>query len=166
MGSRRGTGLRAIAGLLATLCVGLVPTLVVAAAPSGAAVPALHAGGSVDEAWLTGATAGARVVLHRNGATVTVAGNPGRADPLGSRILRGLTPGTGYSWDEVGTGRTSRTFAVLKPGSDPPTGSALYTGQDMHEGLNYLTMRDGIKLAATVRYPSGSRAPRPRRAPR
>ena len=26
----------------------------------------------------------------------------------------------------------------------------------MHEGLNYITMRDGIQLAATVRYPYGS----------
>ena len=24
----------------------------------------------------------------------------------------------------------------------------------MHEGLNYITMRDGVTLAATVRYPS------------
>ncbi len=54
------------------------------------------------------------------------------------------------------TGTTTPTFAVLAPGADPATDSALYTSQPMHEGLNYITMRDGIQLAATVRYPYGS----------
>jgi len=44
---------------------------------------------------------------------------------------------------------------VLAPGQNPAAGSALYTGQPMHEGLNYISMRDGISLAATVRYPYG-----------
>ncbi len=44
---------------------------------------------------------------------------------------------------------------MLAPDADPATGSDLYTGQTMHEGLNYITMRDGIQLAATVRYPYG-----------
>ena len=47
------------------------------------------------------------------------------------------------------------TFTVLAPGDNPATDSPLYTDQPMHQGLNYITMRDGIKLAATVRYPYG-----------
>ena len=158
MGSRNRTrpGWRAVVGIAAALSVGVLPLLVTTAPPAGATEPALHAGGSVDEAWLTGAPPDTHVVLHQNGTKVAVAGNPGRTDALGSLIIRGLTPGTGYSWEEVGTGRTSRTFAVLKAGADPATGSELYTGQAMHQGINYLTMRDGIKLAATVRYPYGT----------
>ena len=158
MGSRiiARSGWRVAVGLAAGLCVGMVPVVVTAAPEAAASAPALHAGGSVDEAWLTGAAPGAHVVLHRNGAKVAVAGNPGRTDSLGSLILRGLAPGTGYSWDELGSGRTSRTFTVLKAGSDPATGSTLYSGQTMHEGLNYVTMRDGVRLAATVRYPYGA----------
>ena len=142
-------------GTIIVLSTGLVPTFVCTAVPAGATTPMLHAGGSVDEAWLTGATPHAHVVLHRNGTTVAVASNPGRTDALGSLIIRGLAPGTGYSWEVTGTGQTSRTFAVLKAGTDPATGAAIYTDQAMHQGINYLTMRDGIKLAATVRYPYG-----------
>ena len=146
---------RALAGGLVVVC--LVTVSLAAGRPAGAvATPSgLHAGGSVDEAWLTGAGAGDEVVLHRNGAQVKVAGNPGRTDALGSRILRTLTAGAGYVWDDVTTGRASPSFAVLAPGADPATSSSLYTGQAMHQGLNYITMRDGIRLAATVRYPYG-----------
>ncbi|HUY86716.1 MAG TPA: CocE/NonD family hydrolase, partial [Acidimicrobiales bacterium] len=42
---------------------------------------------------------------------------------------------------------------VLSTTQVPPT--SLYTGQTMHEGLNYIKMRDGIYLAATVRLPPG-----------
>ena len=160
------SGWRAVIGTIAILSAGLVPTLLSTAPPAGATTPMLHAGGSVDEAWLTGATPGAHVVLQRNGTKVAVAGNPGRTDDLGSLIIRGLTPGTGYSWEATGTGRTSRSFAVLKAGADPATGSTLYTGQTMHLGLNYITMRDGIQLAATVRYPYGGTCSAAARAPR
>ena len=146
----------AVAGI-AMGTLGIAPALVASAPDAGATAPVhLHAGGSVDEAWLTGASPGERVTLHRNGAKVSVAGNPARADSLGSSILRDLPPGAGYSWVETETGQTSRSFAVLAPGADPPRSSSLYTGQTMHQGLNYITMRDGIQLAATVRYPYGS----------
>ena len=53
--------------------------------------------------------------------------------------------------------RSTGDFTVLAPAVNPATDSALYTGQHLHNGLNYITMRDGIKLAATVRYPYGER---------
>ena len=155
--NRRTSWKHAAAGAVAALCVGLAPTLVAVAPPAGAtsvATPA--AGGSVDEAWLTGAGAGDSVTLVQNGIPVINPGNPGTADALGSLIIRNLTPGSGYAWDDTTTGATTPTFSVLAPGANPATGSALYTGQPLHEGLNYITMRDGIQLAATVRYPYGS----------
>ena len=82
-------------------------------------------------------------------------GNPGQADPLGSLIIRNVDPGSGYRWVDDSTGRGTPTFTVLAPGQDPATDASLYTGQPMHEGLNYITMRDGVQLAATVRYPYG-----------
>ena len=144
--------------IAAVVVVAVAVSTALVAVPSAEAGAAssdhVRAGGSVDEAWLTGAVPGSTVTLHRNGTKVDVAGNPGRADSLGSLILRDLTPGTGYTW--VDSGRSSSTFAVLAPGADPARNSALYTGQAMHDGLNYITMRDGIQLAATVRYPYGS----------
>ncbi len=130
-------------------------TLVVATPPAAAAARVLRAGGSVEEAWLTGAGPGDSITLVRDGSAVHVPGNPGRTDTLGSLIVRDLTPGGGYAWRDTTSGQTTSTFAVLAPGADPPTDSALYTDQPMHQGLNYITMRDGIQLAATVRYPYG-----------
>ena len=47
--------------------------------------------------------------------------------------------------------------AVRGPGAgrQPRPDSPLYADQPLHQGLNYITMRDGIELAATVRYPYG-----------
>jgi hypothetical protein len=145
------------AGAGLVVCVGLVPMLVTAPPTAGADAGAgLQGNGSVDEAWLTGAGPGDAITLLQNGSAVVNPANPGTADALGSLIIRDLTPGSGYAWDDTTTGETTPTFSVLAPGADPATDSTLYTDQPMHEGLNYLTMRDGIRLAATVRYPYGS----------
>jgi uncharacterized protein len=126
-----------------------------ARAEAGAA-PLRH-GGSVDEAWLTGAHPGDRITLFRRGSAVSNPANPGTADSLGSLIIRNLSPGAGYSWRDDATSQQTGDFSVLAPGVNPSTGSALYTDQHLHKGLNYITMRDGIKLAATVRFPYGQR---------
>jgi uncharacterized protein len=113
----------------------------------------LQANGSVDEAWLTGAPPGDSITLLLNGSPVTSPGNPGTADSLGSLIVRNLTPGGGYSWDDTTSSEQTGTFSVLAPGENPASDSSLYTGQSMQQGLDYLTMRDGVQLAATVRFP-------------
>ena len=115
----------------------------------------LYGNGSIDEAWLTGAHPGDRITLLRLGRPVAARANPGVADTLGSLIIRDLHPGRAYSWLDDSSGRRTPTFAVLAPGENRGTDSALYARQPMHEGLNYIAMRDGITLAATVRYPYG-----------
>jgi uncharacterized protein len=136
-----------------TSCTAMSPMLGGAAA-AGAAAP-LQGRGSIDEAWLTGAHPGDRITLVRRGKDVSNEANPGTADSLGSLIIRNLTPGAGYGWVDDTTHQTTPTFSVLTPGRNPASRSALYTGQSLHQGLNYLTMRDGIRLAATVRFPYG-----------
>ena len=153
---RRATGWRlvfcvAIAGVSVGPILGAP-----AQAASVAAASGLQGSGSVDEAWLTGAGPGDALSLLRHGAPVSNAANPGSADGLGSLIIRELAPGAGYAWRDVTTGQTTQTFSVLAPNANPATNSALYTGQPLHSGLNYITMRDGVRLAATVRYPYGS----------
>jgi predicted acyl esterase len=125
------------------------------AAGAAGATSALQGRGSVDEAWLTGAHPGDRVTLVRRGKAVANAANPATADSLGSVIVRDLAPGSGYGWVDDTTQQKTATFPVLAPGRNPTERSALYAGQSLHEGLNYLTMRDGIQLAATVRFPYG-----------
>ncbi len=142
----------------AALCLGLtalMPGNVAATTTGTVGARSLHSGGSVDEAWLTGASPGDRITLLHYDAVVSNSANPGTADPLGALIVRDLSPGAGYSWRDDTTHRQTRDFTVLAPYVNPSTGSALYARQPLHQGLNYITMRDGIKLAATVRYPYG-----------
>ncbi len=154
--ARRTFWTHAVTGM-AVVVVGLAPTLVATAPTVGATAGSdLQGNGSVDEAWLTGAIPGDSVTILQNGSPVASAANPGTADALGSLIIRDLTPGSGYSWDDITSGATTPAFSVLAPDANPATGSVLYNGQPLHSGLNYLTMRDGIQLAATVRYPYGS----------
>ena len=140
--------------VLVAVCLGAAPALV-AGAPAAQASGGLQGNGSVDEAWLTGADPGDSITLVQNGTPVVNPANPGLADSLGSLVVRNLAPGTGYQWQDTTLGTATGTFSVLAPGADPATDSALYTGQAMQSGINYITMRDGIQLAATVRYPYG-----------
>jgi uncharacterized protein len=164
---RSRVGAAFVAG--AALCLGLtamLPATPASATPASARQApeatstaghgSLHSGGSVGEAWLSGASPGDQITLLRQGSEVANPANPGMADSLGSLIIRGLRPGPGYSWRDDTTGGETRDFTVLAPGVDPATDSALYTGQHLHQGLNYIRMRDGITLAATVRYPYGT----------
>jgi hypothetical protein len=137
----------AVAVLAACSCVGF-------GAASAASAPALPFGGhgSIGEAYVVGATPGSRLtVLDRAGTAV----GSGLVDRLGGLIVRGLAPGAGYRFAE-GTGegrRTTAAFSVLSPSWTPP--ASLYSSQRLRAGLNYVRMRDGILLAATVRLPPG-----------
>ncbi len=151
--SRAGITIAVIVVVIAAVCVGIV--LSTAGTAGGSKRPDLRGTGSVDEAWLTAAGPGDRITLLEHGAAVSEAGSSSTADALGSLIVRNLTPGTDYQWDDETTGQTTPPFSVLAPGHDPAVDSPLYTDQPMHQGLNYIAMRDGIELAATVRYPYG-----------
>jgi len=137
-----------------TLCVGLGP-VVASAAVINTSGPILKGNGSIDEAWLTGANPGDQATLMQGGSAVSNDANPGTADSLGSLIIRNLTAGSDYYWVDDTTSQQTSSFSVLAPGQNPSTNSSLYTDQPMNQGLNYITMRDGIALAATVRYPYG-----------
>jgi hypothetical protein len=124
--------------------------LLCAASPAAAA--GFDARGSIDQAWVVGARSGERVtLLDRTGRTVRAS----RADRLGSKIFRDVRPGSGY---RIRTARrTSRPFAVLRKGQNPP--AAFYRGKRLKAGLNYVKMRDGIELAMTVRLRPARRSP-------
>ena len=127
----------------------LTPTATAGASP--ATLPFVGHG-SIGEAYVTGAPPGAHlVVLNASGAKV----GSGTVDRLGSLVVRNLTPGPGYRFaagTDSGAHRTA-AFSVLSTSSTPP--ASFYSGQQLHAGLNYVRMRDGILLAATVRLPPG-----------
>jgi hypothetical protein len=145
-----------VATVFAVAAIGIISIVPIVNGTAAAARSSrLQGNGSVDEAWLAGANPGDRITLMQHNSAVSNVANPGTADSLGSLIIRNLTPGPGYRWVDNTTTQQTPTFSVLAPGVNPDTNSALYNGQPLHEGLNYITMRDGIQLAATVRYPYG-----------
>ncbi|MGB3696610.1 MAG: CocE/NonD family hydrolase [Gordonia sp. (in: high G+C Gram-positive bacteria)] len=130
----------AVAAVVATAAGGL-------AAPPADAAQSVHVGGGVTQAYLTDARPGTGLTL------VDAAGEKvgsGVADRLGSLIVRDLAPG---AYRFVGAGIKSAQVSVTGRTAPPPD-PALY-GQKLHQGLNYVKVRDGISLAATVRLPYG-----------
>lgn len=123
-----------------------------AVAPAATARAPFTGHGSVDQAYALGARPGEHLLLVDAAGRVVGSGDAGS---LGGFIVRNLRPGPGYTFRSV-TGSTvygTRPFSVLDPDRPPP--SSFYSSQVMHVGLNYIAMRDGVKLAATVRLPPG-----------
>lgn len=108
--------------------------------------------GSVGQATVTGAAAGAKLaVVDRNDKVVA----EGRADEEGSFVAYDLEPADGYTVRHREGDAVAGTdaFRVLSPEDEVPEG--LYE-QPLQPGLNYVKMRDGIELAVTVRLPAGA----------
>ncbi|MGD0313747.1 MAG: CocE/NonD family hydrolase [Acidimicrobiales bacterium] len=108
--------------------------------------------GSIDQAYLLGGTPGSTAVLvDGQGHDV----GSGQIDQAGSLIVRDVAPGPGYTFRTAGAGRVASTarFRVLSTSDTPP--ESFYRNQHLSVGLNYITMRDGVSLAATVRLPPG-----------
>ena len=156
---------RRVVPVLAALCVAVVALVVPIApgVPAGAAAAAslpaadgtttIRGHGSIGQAYVVGSTPGLSLVLvdasgHASGR--------GTTDALGSLIMRNVPPGPGYTFRAHIGGRQIATapFRVLSTTDTPP--NSFYASQHLHVGLNYLTMRDGVRLAATVRLPYGA----------
>jgi hypothetical protein len=123
--------------------------------PAGASLvrASFHGHGSIDEAYVLGAPPKAHLALV-NGAGTRV--GSGVVDSLGSLVIRNLTPGSGFRFEQgSGSSRRATTpFSVLSTTGSTPKPS-FYSSQHLHAGLNYVKMRDGVLIAATVRLPPG-----------
>ncbi len=119
-------------------------------APAGA-VLTTRAFGSVEAAYLTAPTG--TVATLTNGAHHVV--GSGTTDALGALVVHDVAPGAGYRFTlkYKGATTTTGTFSVLSQTQPKP--ESFYRSVKLHVGLNYLPMRDGITLAATVRLPLG-----------
>jgi len=121
-------------------------------APKANAAATFKARGSVGDAYVTGAKEGDKLLLvSRHDRTIRT----GVADRFGSKIFYDVKPDAGYTV-RLKKGRKvqgTKRFKVLKPGANPK--QSFYDSKDLKQGLNYVTMRDGIELAMTVRLPPG-----------
>lgn len=137
----------AVAGACAVPMGPSVPT-----PPTTTAPPAPRADydvlGGVEQLYVIGALEGDELAIEVDGVTVAT----GRADRLGSFVVRELEQGRTY--DVVNrTSGDRRAVRILVEHEHPD--ASFYSATRMRSGLNYVPMRDGITLAATVRPPIG-----------
>ena len=121
-----------------------------AAAPAGADA-AVTARGSVEQVYVTGLKPDKRMALFdRKGREVAVK----RANDLGGMLFRKIKPGKGYRVARPNGGGASEPLTVLTKRSAPPEES-IYDQEIEPDGYQYLTTRDGTKLAINV-HPANS----------
>ncbi len=121
--------------------------------PGGAgatgAAPAYDPHGSVEQVYATGVTPGAAVTLYDSGGNVVGSKS---ADELGGVLFREVPPGNGYRLEVGSGGRRSEPLTVLTQRSAPPN-TSIYNQTIAPHGYQYLTTRDGTKLAIDVHPP-------------
>lgn len=105
--------------------------------------------GSVEQVGVVGSRPGVKLrLLAPDGHTV----GRGTTDAAGSYLFRDVVPGNGYV---VASGATATTHSppvrVLAPGDTPR--ASFYEGQALAPGYQYLTTRDGTRLAVNVVLP-------------
>lgn len=129
--------------------LGLMLLLLSLVVPNGAAAAnSFDAHGSVEQVYATGAAPGAKVtLLDPSGRSVASKS----ADNLGGVLFREVAPGGGYRV-EVAGGPQSGPLTVLTQQSAPPDPS-IYEQKIEPHGYQYLTTRDGTKLAVDVHPP-------------
>ncbi|HEV2858501.1 MAG TPA: CocE/NonD family hydrolase [Solirubrobacterales bacterium] len=122
--------------------------LVLLLAPAAASAASFDAHGSVEQVYATGLTPGAQVsLLDSEGHEVATR----TANPLGGTLFRNVAPGSGYT--VASGGEESPPLQVLTTQSAPPD-EGIYDQPIKESGYQYLTTRDGTKLAIDVHPPS------------
>lgn len=119
-------------------------------APNGAeGAVTLSAHGSVGQLWFAGAPANtATLVVDPWGGARSLT-----TDANGALIVRNLAPGSGYRI-RVGSGASAlRSAPLTVTAPDDAPDQATYAATTLVDGYQYLTARDGTKLAAMVRLP-------------
>jgi predicted acyl esterase len=136
--------------LIAAVVAVLVGVLAAPGAPSVSAAPppTFEAHGSAGQVYATGLTGGEKVtLLDTNGDTVATRS----ATALGGVLFRDVPPGSGYVVRDAG-GAESAPLTVHSTAAAPwdPT---TYDQTISDSGYQYLTTRDGTKLAIDVHLP-------------
>lgn len=109
----------------------------------------VEVGGSVEQVWVVGAPAGARVELvDEDGERLS----HGRTDEQGSHLFRNVEPGRRRV---VLRGEDAGASApvVVRAVEDSAPGQPFYEDQELQPGYQYIETRDGTELAASVYLP-------------
>ena len=119
-------------------------------APSAGAAPSFSAHGSADQVYVTGTAPNQRLSLvTRGGRTLYTQ----RADSLGGLLFRNVPPGNGYRVRVSPHGAQSPPLAVHSDQA-APWDSSVYNQSINSSGYQYVTTRDGTRLAIYVHPPT------------
>jgi predicted acyl esterase len=117
---------------------------------ASAAPPPFRAVGSVGQVYVTGLAPSAQASLVNSGGQTL---QTRRASSLGGLLFRDVAPGTGYRVRRVSDGVTSGALTV-RTTQAAPWNPGVYNQSIASSGYQYLTTRDGTKLAITVHPPT------------
>jgi len=139
---------------LATALAGITATAVIAVPQLSTAGASINARvfGSIDAVYVS-APAGSDVTLSNASSGFTPV--TGTVDTYGALVFHDIAPGKGYSVAIHNGSDTLTTPNVTVLNQTTPPAASFYSKVKIKPGLNYLPMRDGITVAATLRLPSG-----------
>ncbi len=148
---RRGSRRLLTAATSSALAVATLTVVTASFSTSAGAAITTRAFGSVEAAYLSAAPGTTATLLN---AAHHVEGT-GTTDALGAFVVHDVLPGKNYrfSLNDKGVKSTTPAFTVMSQTQPKP--ASFYKSVKIHVGLNYLPMRDGITLAATLRLPLG-----------
>jgi len=132
------------------LAAALALTLALAGAGPAAAAPSFTATGSMEQVYVTGLQPNQRMSL------ITPSGRrlyTQRADSLGGLLFRNVPPGSGYRVRAYPHGAQSGPVTVHNEAATP-WDTSFYNQSIQPSGYQYLTTRDGTKLAIYVHPPT------------
>jgi predicted acyl esterase len=144
---RRGLDLRARLRLI----VGLVAAVTaLSLAPGVASAASFTAVGSAEQVYVTGLAPNASMsLLSPRGKKLATQS----ADSLGGLLFRNVTPGDGYRVRSISTGEESAPITVHSD-APAPWDPSIYNQTIKDNGYQYLTTRDGTRLAIDVHPPT------------
>jgi predicted acyl esterase len=138
-------------GSLLRVCIATaIAALALAMAQSAAAAPTFTVQGSAQQVDVTGLGAGQRIsLLNASGHTVATQA----ANSLGGLLFRNVRPGSGYRVRPASGGQSSAPVTVHSDAA-APWDPSIYKQTIKDSGYQYLTVRDGTKLAIDVHPPT------------
>ena len=133
----------------ACLATAVLTAALAAAAPAAAAV-SFSAHGSQEQVYVTGLTPNQRISLINSSGRVVATQS---ADSLGGLLFRNVAPGGGYRVRPASGGQASDPITVHSDAA-APWDPSIYNQTIADHGYQYLTTRDGTKLAIYVHPPT------------
>ncbi len=148
--STKGTAAGRTALIVATTISVWLVVSIIPVASTEASTPTIHAVGSAEQVYATGLASSAQAsLITSNGKKLATQ----KADSLGGLLFRNVPPGSGYRVRLSSDGKESAPL-VVHSNAAAPWDPSIYNQKISDNGYQYLTTRDGTKLAIDVHPPT------------